>query len=62
METSLYPHKNWWSWTVTLRLHRVAGAACCYYYYSPKMVRSGRFALPTPDWQTGALLLRNERN
>gem|GEM_PF-5925714 len=25
------------------------------------MVRSGRIALPTPDWQTGALLLRHER-
>jgi hypothetical protein len=25
------------------------------------MVRSGRLALPTPDWQTGALLLRHER-
>ena len=31
---------NWWSWTVTLRLVRVAGAACCYYHHSP--VESGR--------------------
>ena len=25
------------------------------------MVRSGRLALPTPDWRTGTLLLRHER-
>lgn len=28
---------------------------------APKVVRSGRLALPIPDWQTGALLLRHER-
>jgi hypothetical protein len=30
-------------------------------HHSSKVVRSGRIALPTPDWQTGALLLRHER-
>ena len=28
--------EDWWSWTVTLRLVRIASAACCYYHHSPK--------------------------
>ena len=29
--------EGWWSGTVTLRLLRIASAACCYWHYSPKM-------------------------
>lgn len=32
----------WWSGTVTLRLLRIASAACCYWHYSPKNGRACR--------------------
>ncbi len=36
MHLSTPPGQNWWSWTVTLRLVRIASAACCYYHHSPE--------------------------
>ena len=33
--------EDWWSRTVTLRLLRVAGAACFYYHYNPKIGHDG---------------------
>ena len=34
--------ESWWSRTVTLRLLRIASAACCYWHYSPKSGRACR--------------------
>ncbi len=49
---------NWWSRTVTLRLLRIASAACCYYHYGPKVDTTAGFApanLSFAGWSLGLL-------
>src|SRR5688500_18722612 len=41
----------WWSGTVTLRLLRIASAACCYCHYGPKVDARAGFA---PAWDSFA--------
>lgn len=54
---------NWWSWTVTLRLVRVAGAACCYYHHSPGKMDTTAGIAPavTPALQAGPFAARARR-
>ena len=57
--------RNWWSWTVTLRLLRVAGAVCCFYHYNPEnghdggtCTREPRLCRPVP-WLLGYVVLNH---
>ncbi len=66
MHLSTPPGQNWWSWTVTLRLDRIASAACCYYHHSPVEIgrgggsctRESRLCRPAP-WLLGHTATRS---
>ena len=58
MHLSTPPGLKWWSWTVTLRLLRIASAACCYYHYGPKVDTTAGLApanLSFAGWSLGWL-------